>query len=153
MTAFNTAIVTAFEDCGLGAEEIAEQHGLELTAVRAVLIQCSSKYRKQIKKAEKAATSETLAPAQNNEDQKFELVADEEFDEIRQAYKDLAFTSENDAVREKSLRWLLNEKKGRNDMVKSIKEAPQLSVNQFNFMLKEARENAKASREETTVDV
>lgn len=49
MTAANQHIVTAYEELGLTPEEIAEADGFEVLAVKAILNQCSLKYRQATK--------------------------------------------------------------------------------------------------------
>lgn len=50
MLAVQTAIKTSFEELGMTVEEIAEDQELEVTSVKACLMQCSSKFRALCKK-------------------------------------------------------------------------------------------------------
>ncbi len=95
MTAFNHQIVAAYETCEVTPEEIAEQFGIELETVKIALLQ-SPKYRESIKQGEE------------------EDVTQDEYKAILHEYKSLAFSTRDDGVKEKSLRFLINEKKGRN---------------------------------------
>jgi len=103
----------AYETLGLTVEQIAEQQDLEIGEVRAVLWQVSRKFKQD--------TGETVKSE----------------DEIEELYKDLAKNSSVDAVREKALRFLINEKRGRNDVpveLMKIKQRAQM-VNETNLAM------------------
>ena len=113
IAAAGEGLKVAYETLGLSVEQIAEQQDLEVAEVRAVLWQVSRKFKQD--------TGETL----------------EAEDEIEELYKDLAKHSSVDAVREKALRFLINEKKGRNDVpveLMRIKQRAQ-AVNETNLAM------------------
>lgn len=120
-----TTIKTAYEELELTPEEIAEDQGLELGAVKACLKQNSPKFNRGVK----SGTEEDIS--------------DEEYKQILGAYKQLALYSENDFVRERSLRQLINEKKGRLDK----KEITSLKVNVIlvNQMIQQTRAAKQAA--------
>jgi hypothetical protein len=121
----NKVIITSYEVCKLSPEEIAEQEGLELESVKAVLLQSSTLYKEHL---------------QNCKGQDKEDISDNEYEVLLDAYKSLALNTEQENVKEKALRFLINEKKGRNsasDLVKNVK----VSVLHFNQQLKQARKH------------
>lgn len=85
-------IRVAYETLGLTVEQIAEQQDLAVGEVRSILYGVSAVYKQDI-----GSTLETE-------------------DEFVELYKDLARSCPETAVREKALRFLINEKKGRNDV-------------------------------------
>lgn len=85
-------IRTAYEVLGLTVEQIAEQQDLAVGEVKAILYACSPVYKQDIG------------------------MSVESEDEFVELYKDLARSCPETAVREKALRFLINEKKGRNDV-------------------------------------
>lgn len=161
MTALNQTILTAFEDLGLQPSDIADQYGLEPAAVKTVLIQFSTKFRNLVKKSLKAKDAQggeliTTEPGRagspsdlseyNPSETEMPDVTDDEYQELLAAYKDLALTSENDSVREKGLRFLINEKKGRNNVVTNLKDAPQQGALHFTQIIQQAKERAQQAR-------
>ena len=113
MTAINQGIITAYEVCGLSPEEIAAQEDLEVESVKAVLLQFSVQYRKSF-------TAVTAVAIEKGEDVTLGApdpepeITEVEYKAMWDAYKQLAMYSEVDSVRERALRFALEEKKGRN---------------------------------------
>jgi hypothetical protein len=85
---------TAYEVLGLTVEEISAQQELSIDETRTLLWHVSSKFRKDKK----------YSDSPNQED------------EIMEMYESLARCSPDDGVRERALRFLINERKGRNDI-------------------------------------
>lgn len=119
-------IRVAYEVLNLTIEQIAEQQELAVSEVKAILYQTSSAYKSE-----------------------FAGEADE--DDVKELYTELARTSTVDAVRERALRFLINEKMGRNDVglrLCKLKEREQsvgevdlaMRLHSFNEELKRARE-------------
>lgn len=90
--AAGTQVVAAYEQLGLTPAQIAEQMEMEEGQVKALLYQLSSRYKQEL-----GGTIDST-------------------DELIKLYEDLARSSPQDAVREKALRFLIDEKKGRNDI-------------------------------------
>jgi len=103
----------AFEREGLSAEEIAQAFGFDVGLVREVLRAGSAEYR-----ARRALEGEDV----------YSVVEDAEFERVKAAYKAMLLEDENTpaAVRERGLRWLMEEKLGRNKKEKGI---PGLTLN------------------------
>jgi transposase-like protein len=114
------AIVAAYETEGISVENIAQMFDWELSLVRIILAQKSKLYR----------VSENV----NTDGSKFEIVSDDDFDEIKNAFLTMV-KNENilkPADRAKNMRWLLDEKKGRNDAIKTAPVTNNIvSLNQF----------------------
>lgn len=103
MTAANMQIVTAYEVNGLTPEQIADLEGYDVGAVKSVLMQFSSAYRKAVKKGEEDGFSE-----------------DEEM-RARQVIAQLAQYAEDDNLRFRASKYIRDDKKGRLDVVKKQK--------------------------------
>lgn len=109
ITPFDQQLVYSYEELGLSPELIAEQFedplgGPEaaLSLVTQVLADQSSKYRALLRAKEGLAAGGILQ--------------DERLAEFEAAYETLAMTSKNELVKERALKFLINEKKGRNDL-------------------------------------
>jgi transposase-like protein len=114
------AIVAAYETEGISVENIAQMFDWEPALVKIILAQKSKLYR----------VSENV----NTDGSKFEIVSDAAFDEIKNAFLTMV-KDENvlkPADRAKNMRWLLDEKKGRNDAIKTAPVTNNIvSLNQF----------------------
>mgnify|MGYP001567465887 CR=1 FL=1 len=119
-----TSIVTAYEVCKMSPEEIAEAEGLELETVKMALKQYSRAYVAGIKNG------------------KEDDVSDAEYTQLLGAYKQLALYSDSDFVRERALRQLINEKKGRNDNKKTSKSILRTNILMVNEMIVQARSSS-----------
>lgn len=131
MTNLADVIKRSHDEDGLSAEDIAAGMGLDAALVRGVLAGASAEYR-----LEQAAVG-NLDP--------YEIVTDGDFKRIRDAYKDLALNDPNTPphVRERMLRWMLDEKKGRN-RVKEI--APGININILNLNKRLQEIQAKSAK-------
>ena len=98
MNARTTRLLSLFENLGLSLDQIAAEESIPEAEVKAVLYQHSRQYRDSVDKEK------------SRED-----ISDEEFQALLYTYKEIAMHAEDDSVREKALRFLINEKKGRND--------------------------------------
>ena len=129
MTAATYSIVQAFEELAMTPEEIAEDQEVELASVKAILMQNSSKYRKTCKK-----------------DADF-CFTDDEGIAAKQVIANLMRYSDDENLRFRAAKYLLDDKKGRLDIVK---EQTGLNINilQFNQHMKEALEAVKRSKEQ-----
>jgi hypothetical protein len=126
MTAVNTQVVTLFEDARLSPEQIAEDLGYDLVAVKATLLQFSSVYRATVKKEDK--------------DEECPQCSDAELDEMFDVIKNHARYAENEAVSLKAACRIIDEKKGRLGKVNEVRAA-NFNLIQFNQTLIENRRN------------
>jgi len=97
MSGIEATIVSDWELNNTPIEVIAEDNDLDPAAVKAVLLQYSGKYR--------AADGQDNAVSDNK-------LQDAELEELTRAYKALTF-SDNEHIRERVLRRLIDDKKGR----------------------------------------
>lgn len=110
MTSFEQQIVYAFEVLCLSPAQIAtqfEDSGENPESILKLLSEHSTKYIRTLREREKVlktTTGDSSSPL------------DEELLELESEYRILAKSSENDLVRERALKFLINEKKGRNDL-------------------------------------
>lgn len=90
--AAGTQVVAAYEQLGLTTTQIAEQMEMEEGQVKSLLWELSSRYKQEV-----GGTVDST-------------------DDLVRLYEQIARCSPNDSVREKALRFLIEEKKGRNDI-------------------------------------
>jgi hypothetical protein len=127
MTAANQQIITAFEELDMTPEEIAAEQDLELTSVKAILMQFSGLYREQCKV---------------KDDLNF---TDEEEVAARQVITNIARYSEDERLRLRAAIYIRDDKKGRLDVVKQM-NGLNINVIHFNDQMKRAiaaKERAK----------
>lgn len=102
MTAANSQIIAAYEDLGMSPDEIAQDQDLDVSAVKSVLIQFSTKFRKDIKVDESLDFTE---------------------DQVKRATDvilHLAQYSEDESLRFRAARYIRDDKKGRLDVIRSM---------------------------------
>jgi hypothetical protein len=102
MTAANQQIISAYEDLGMTPDEIAQDQDLDVAAVKSVLIQFSTAFRKDVKKDDALDFTE---------------------DQVRRATDvilHLAQYSEDENIRFRAARYIRDDKKGRLDVIKSM---------------------------------
>ena len=125
MTAHNEQIVTAFEVNGLEPEQIADAFGLDVLAVKSVLLQNSSIYRKDSKKDERLQFTEGEA------------------EEMKTIILNIArYTEDDPNLQFKAAKFILEDKKGRLDAQATGKQ-----MNQFNFNVLRFEEQMKKALE------
>ena len=128
----NVQILVLYEQEGVSPEEIAEGLGYDIVAVKSILASHSQLYRQKMKNGKV-------------------IITDEEFEDFNRAYKQLALYSEVDAVRERALRRLRDEKLG------FLQPAPMVSgglnITLINNHLKLAKALAAKILEEEIIDV
>lgn len=98
-----TQIIFAYEELNLSPADITSQfddYDFEEADIRTLLADCSSRYR------------EELQSRQENK----EVGTEDELLILKAEYRHLSRTSANDLVKERALKFLINEKKGRNDL-------------------------------------
>ncbi len=124
IAAAGESIKVAYETLGLTLEQIAEQQELTVGEVHSILWSVSPKFKKDFGGT---ASSE---------------------DDLLEHYKNLALSSPVDAVREKALRYLIDERKGRNDVpieLLKLKKRSQ-AVEEVDLSLRLAQFNAEITK-------
>jgi len=106
-------------------EEIAESRELDLSAVKAGLMQCSAKYRRACGKEEEETDSLNFSR--------------EEQQRIKDALYDLALSTEDEHLRFKALVYCRDDAKGRKDVVKDMKGA-NFNILMINERMKQVRQ-------------
>lgn len=112
-------IKTMYEDLGMTVEEIAGEENVDTSLVKTSLAASSHTYTEKLKAG------------------KEEDITDEEYKTYLTAYKELAIagSEEYPAIKERSLRWLMEEKKGRNEArIKALAQSHGLGTN-FNVLV------------------
>lgn len=100
MNAGTGQVIVAYETLGLSVEQIAGQLDMELGEVVASLQKYSRKYQSETRHAD----------GPNPE------IEGTEYNTLKRRYELLSEFAEDEHVREKALRWLMNEARGRNDL-------------------------------------
>ncbi len=133
----NTAVITQckelYETSGLSVSDIAVELDLEPEAVKTILIQNSQIFNKNL-----ALDKETFT--------------DVDYEAAKEAMKSCLY-SEESAVVFRASQFIINEKKGRNDPVKSIKTAGNFNVLIINNQMKRAKEAIAKSKNKRVIDV
>jgi hypothetical protein len=114
----------SYESLGMSPEDISEDRGLDLTAVKAGLMQCSSKYRKDC--GQEGVEEDTLN------------FSDEDLRRVNNVILEIALSSEDDNQRLKAAMYIRDDKKGRKDVVKQM-GGMQFNILQFNETMRKAR--------------
>ena len=115
----------SYEELGMTPEEIAEDRGMDIAAVKAGLMQCSSKYRKDCGKEE---TAEDVLN-----------FTDDDLAAVNKVIKEIALGAEDDSLRLKAAMYIRDDKKGRRDVQKAV-GGMQFNILQFNQMMQKTRE-------------
>jgi hypothetical protein len=127
MSGASQQIVSAFEDLGLSPEDIAESQDLEVSAVKSILMQFSSVFRKAAKKEE--SLDFTVDEAQ----------------EAKAAIISVMRYTDDDNLKLRAARYLLDDKKGRLDNIQAH-AGLNINVIQINDQMRraiQARERAR----------
>lgn len=118
-------VVCLYEEHEMPIEDLSIEFGVSPESIKAALLQGSSKYREQLKASK-------------------EMVSDAEDKLFVEAYKNLALTTDNVFVKERALRNLINEKRGRNGVGQELVKADKkTTLIQFNQMILNVQERAK----------
>lgn len=134
LTALESQIVSAYEDCGLSVDEIcAEFAGLEREAVIVALQRGSSLYNKGVKSGEEEA-----------------VLSADEVESLKGVLMELATGAECEAVKLNAAKFMWNEAKGRNDAVKNIGKSVTVNVLQINEQLQKGQSRYAAAKERLT---
>lgn len=128
----NGQVVSLYEQDGLSPDEIAEGLGFSIEAVKTTLLNGSSLYRRRQKNPTNYAPGEEL-----------EVITNEEFEQVKTAYKQLAISSEVDAVRERAGRFLINEKLGRNKGITGLEKSSAINITLINAHIEQAKKRAE----------
>ena len=132
MSAINQQIKVSYELNAMSPEDIAEDQELDLTAVKAVLMQCSSKYRKD-------------CGAENDEEEDLNFTKDE----LRQVNKvifETALCAEHQdgtpdyKTRLVAATYIRDDKKGRKDVVRGVRDGNTFNILQLNEQLHKVRQ-------------
>lgn len=119
----------SYETLGMTPEDIAEDRGMDIGAVKAGLMQCSAKYRKD------CGREEVAEDVLNFTDD--DLVA------VNRVIKEIALSSEDDNIRLKAAMYIRDDKKGRKEVQKAV-GGLSFNILQFNQLMQKTREGANA---------
>lgn len=116
MTEIAAQLVALYEEHEVTPIALARDFGYEEQAVRMVLLQNSKKYREQVE------------GKNGSKEEEEQLFSDDDMRNAAEHIRTLARDSESDVVRMKASEFIINEKKGRHDVVKALKDAPAMNI-------------------------
>ena len=122
------AQITSLYEQGVSVEDISSELDLEIEAVKTALAQHSSKYRQNLKQNE-------------------EVFSDQDFELARDALKSCLY-SEEDSTRFRAARFIINERKGRNDLVKNLQQIGSMNILIINRQMLKAKQALEKSKSE-----
>lgn len=136
-------IKIAYETLDMSPEQIAEDRELDIVAVKAALMQGSSKYRKDCGKEDEARSELNFS--------------DDQLADANKIIHELMMGSEDDNIRLKAAMYLRDDKKGRKEVVKQVGNQ-QFNILMFNQAMKQVRNGANELKRQVlgeggTVDV
>lgn len=137
MTCIHDQIKTAYEVSAMTPQEIAEDQELDITAVKAALMQCSSKYRKDCGLEE-----------EKKDDLNF---SDDQLRDVTQALYQLGMSTDDEHLKFKCLTYIRDDKKGRRETVRQM-AGNTYNILQLNQQIQEARRVANEVKKQL-VDV
>jgi hypothetical protein len=114
----------SYEDLGMTPAEIAEDRSLDIAAVKAGLMSCSAKYRRDCGKEE--PTEDGLN------------FTDDDLRRVNDVIKEIALGSDDDNLRLKAAIYIRDDKKGRKEINKAV-GSMQFNILQFNEAMQQAR--------------
>jgi len=138
MTAELQTIRICYEDENMSPQEIADDRGLDLAAVKAGLMQCSSKYRKDCGQEEE--TEDNL-----------NFTKDEQ-QRIMDVIRDLALGADDENLRFKAAIYIRDDFKGRKDVVKGM-AGQQFNVLMINKQMQKVRAITENIKQKAIVNV
>lgn len=124
MTSELESLKTCYETLGMTPEEIAEDRALEVTAVKAGLVQCSSKYRRD------SGGIELDKKALDFDDNDVLL--------SKNTIREIALGSDDEGLRLKAAIYMRDDYKGRLDVKKAL-QGSGFNILQFNNFMQVAR--------------
>jgi hypothetical protein len=120
-------IKSSYEIEGMSPEEIAEDQNLDITAIKAALMQSSSKYRKACSKEE-----------EEKDDLNF---SNDQLRIVTKGIYDLALSTEDEHLKGKLLCYIRDDKKGRKEVVKAMPNNT-FNILSFNESIMKAKQAA-----------
>lgn len=122
-------IKTAYEVNGMTVEEICQDQNMEVTVVKAALMNCSTKYRKDC--------------GQEDDSENGLNFSNQQLRDVNREIYNLAMSSEDEHVRVKLLTYIRDDKKGRKEVVRQLANNNTFNFLQLNESLAAAREARK----------
>lgn len=113
MTAANSQIITAYDELKMTEEQISEELGYDLAAVKMILLKHSADY------GDKSMSKFT---SKESEAESAPMFSADEVQLAKDSIVTLARESEMENVRLKASEFIINEYKGRNDPIKNLSE-------------------------------
>lgn len=149
MSGGDQQVVALYELNAMSPEMIAEVLGYDVLAVKSALASHSRIYRESFKQEVLLARGASSLDIQQatNDSQEGEIVNNEQFQQLKQAAINIALSSDDNvgaATRARMIKFLLNEKKGRNDVRGQVKNI-HTNVILINQGLQQAKEAIRRS--------
>lgn len=142
MSGGDQQVIALFEQNGMSPEDIAEALGYDVLAVKTSLASYSVVYRRMM--SERTPINQTERAGAQTPTTTVEDISDAEFDMIKQGLMSIAMDSspENTPTRARTLKFLFQEKKGRNSVGKGMQNI-NVNILTINNGIAQAREAIK----------
>ena len=133
MSNANLEVKQLYEEFGLSLDQIAEQTGYEVLAIKNTLIQCSLKFVRDSRK-------------DMPQDEEGGVITAEDDKLLIETGKMLAFSAEDERVRADMIKYLHDEHKGRND--KDRPSGMKVNILVLNTMIQKARKMVECNEDD-----
>ena len=124
------SIKTGYETLGLSPEDIASDRNLDIASVKAALLQCSRKYRRDIGAVDDDAEKAKLDFDTND------------LSAVNDVIRQLAFYGESEEMRFKAATYIRDDKKGRKEL-RTVLGGNTFNILAFNENMAKVRESAE----------
>jgi hypothetical protein len=132
---------TAYEVEGMTIEQICQDFSdLQPEAVKAALISCSSKYRKDC-----GVETRLESPDELNFD-------NDQLKSVNQVIYELALGAEDEHLRFKAATYVRDDKKGRKEVAALLRDTNRFNLNTFNILLQQGRQMANGIKQQLIGD-
>lgn len=132
------ALKVSYESLKMTPEEIADDRGLEIAAVKAGLMTASSQYRKDC--------------GQENETSEGLNFNDDDLRRVNDVIREVALSAEDDGLRLKAAMYIRDDKKGRKEINKGVAGVG-FNILQFNTFMQKSRSLAEQVKSGGIVEV
>lgn len=132
------ALKVSYESLKMTPEEIADDRGLDIAAVKAGLMTASSLYRKDC--------------GQENETSEGLNFNDDDLRRVNDVIREVALSAEDDGLRLKAAMYIRDDKKGRKDINKGVAGVG-FNILQFNTFMQKSRSLAEQVKSGGVLDV
>lgn len=130
------SIRVGYETLGLSIEDIASDRGLEVASVKSALLNCSSKYRRDV----------GVLDSSNDESKKLDF-SDNDLLAVNNVIREVALYGEDDNIRLKAAMYIRDDKKGRREL-RQVLGGNTFNILAFNHNMAQMREKVEKMKQQ-----